>query len=105
LLWRTGPASMDEKWRANVATIKETMKEIKELFKDLIISKKSFRRGKDFVADTRIERADEKESFVVIKETKEKLQNLQKSVKGSEGRENSEIEDLKRKERTVQENV
>jgi len=107
LLWRGGPASMDEEWRererADVATIKETMKEIKELLKDLKKSNKRFRGGKDFVADTRVERVDRKESFMVIKETKEKLQDLHKSGKSSEG-ENSKIEDEKREETFVQDN-
>jgi len=76
---------MDEEWRAEVATIKETMKEIKELLKDLKKSNKRFGGGKDFVVDTRMERAYRRKSFVVIKETKEKLQNFQTSGKGPEG--------------------
>ena len=72
------------------------------MLKDLKKSDKKVGRGKDSVPG--VERADKKESFMVIKETKEKLQDFQTSSKDSEGGENSETEDEKKEEISVEEN-
>jgi len=60
------------------ATILLDFKEIKEMLKDVRKSGKRVERGKDFVVNTKVEATNKKESFMVIKETKEKLQDLQK---------------------------
>jgi len=54
------------------------------MLKDVRKSDKRVERGKDYVVNTKVEATDMKESFMIIKETKEKLQDLQNSVKGSE---------------------
>ena len=54
LLWRSEPVSMDEKWRVDVATIKETMKEIKEIKEMFLEMKKignKFKGGKNSVKE------------------------------------------------------